>query len=301
MCTLGEGRYHRGLAALINSLQRNGYRGEIFVGWRGSLPPWATGVDANGKLKVADGTTVVFREPQSSWYLPRCKPHFLLDLLKSEGMEALAYFDTDIVVRCDWSFFSDWIANGIALCEELPIHQMPESHPHRRKWQNFAEGLGYSVLRRHRHYFNSGFVGLTADQQEFLVIWQRLQDSLAERSNFREQHRLNPLDPFNTSDQDAFNLTTMLTSFPLSILGPEGMDLTPGGFTMSHAVGSEKPWSKCFLLSTLRGRGPSVPDREFLRYADHPIRAIPQASLFVKRWIDLPLALAAKRIFTVNG
>ena len=53
VCTLFEGSYGIGLAALVNSLAAAGYKGKIYVGFRGALPYWAKDVQTRGG-RVAD-------------------------------------------------------------------------------------------------------------------------------------------------------------------------------------------------------------------------------------------------------
>ena len=40
ICSLFEGDFHFGLATLINSIVRGGFKGLFWIGCRGELPPW---------------------------------------------------------------------------------------------------------------------------------------------------------------------------------------------------------------------------------------------------------------------
>ena len=40
VCTVAEGSYFNGVAALTNSLVHAGFRGSVVVGYRGSKPTW---------------------------------------------------------------------------------------------------------------------------------------------------------------------------------------------------------------------------------------------------------------------
>ena len=62
-CSLFEGSYHIGLGGLVNSLYRNGFRGTMFAGYRGELPPWSATAslkDGMADFAVADGCNIKF-------------------------------------------------------------------------------------------------------------------------------------------------------------------------------------------------------------------------------------------------
>ena len=92
-----------------------------------------------------------------------------------------------------------------------------------------------------------------------------------------------PAFPFNKTDQDALNIAVMTAPHPVSIMGAEGMDFRPGGWTMSHAIGAEKPWRKKFVRSALAGRGPTAADRAFWKHASAPLPVYPPSTIQRRR------------------
>jgi hypothetical protein len=88
---------------------------------------------------------------------------------------------------------------------------------------------------------------------------------------------------FYAADQDSLNITAMCSETPLSELGPEGMDFIYGGWTMSHAVGSPKPWKKNFLLSWLKGRSPSLAEKAYWLNTTGPIKSHQPVRVRIKR------------------
>jgi hypothetical protein len=84
VCTQFEGDYHYGAAALINSLYKAGFRGELYAGYKGELPYWASKSkestildDTNHTLQVAEGLQVNFIKIKSSSHLTNYKPDFM--------------------------------------------------------------------------------------------------------------------------------------------------------------------------------------------------------------------------------
>jgi hypothetical protein len=302
VCTLFEGSYHFGVGALANSLYAGGYRGVIYAGYRGALPPWAAGGptrDGVAEYSPAPGLTLRFLPLATTAHLTNFKPDFMLSLWQDHcpQADALFYFDPDITVIAGWPFFESWVAAGVAVCADINP-SMPAQHPLRHAWKQFYQPHGIVFHRELDLYFNGGFIGVHRRHAEFLRCWQGLQVLMAseiggmQNVNLRDRTYL-----FHKTDQDAMNVAVMASECPISPMGQDGMDLQPGGggYVMSHAVGGQKPWKKPFLRTLFqRGWPPSRADRMYFRHVETPIRLFSAPSL-VNRRSSLLLAAALGR------
>lgn len=280
ICTLFEGEYHLGLGVLVNSLYAKGFRGIVWVGYRGALPPWVVGSKERGdftEFSPADGLTLRFIKLTTNIHLTNFKPDFMLSLWDKYCPQAksLFYFDPDITIIGRWSFFEEWVQAGVAMCADVN-GSMPANHPLRHAWKQFYLPHGITFRREPDLYFNGGFVGLRREDMEFLHCWRRLQELMnpaiggLQNVNVRDRTFL-----FCKTDQDALNIASMASECPISPMGQDGMDFQQGGggYVMSHASGIQKPWNKPFLRKLLlNGKVPSRPDKIFFRYAKFPIR-----------------------------
>jgi len=120
VCTLFEGDYHYGVGALANSLYAQGYRGILYAGYRGELPPWAAGTgvrDQAAEFTAAQGLILRFIPLATKIHLTNFKPDFMLSLWRDHCPDAqsLFYFDPDITVIGRWTFFEEWVEAGVAL------------------------------------------------------------------------------------------------------------------------------------------------------------------------------------------
>ena len=189
ICTLFEGHYHYGVAALTNSLYQNGFRGTLYAGYRGNLPKWASRAEARSvgrwkkaaKMHVASGLEIVFLPLATEYHLTNYKPDFMLELLDgpASNTDALFYLDPDICVARPWGIFEEWVSCGIALCEDVNS-PLSENHPRRAGWRRFFGKRGLSLTFKTSEYVNGGFVGLRPDDRGFLEAWREIMLGIGE-------------------------------------------------------------------------------------------------------------------------
>jgi hypothetical protein len=273
--TLFEGDHHIGAAALINSLHAAGFSGAVVCGHRGPPPPWA---DAARDLP---GIDVDFIPLETTAHLTNYKPEFLLHVATTLRPAAarLFYFDPDIILKTRWSFLEEWTTYGVALVEDVNS-PLPETHPRRGAWRRCLAARRKLVRRETPLYVNGGFIGLAREHLGFLHEWRDAMTLVGDeiggldRSMFSFAADLaSPAYPFSKTDQDALNIALMTASQPVSAMGAEAMDFRPGGWTLSHAIGPEKPWRKKFLRAALAGRAPTPADHAFWQHASAPLPA----------------------------
>ncbi|MEJ6981990.1 hypothetical protein WG906_16090 [Pedobacter sp. P351] len=286
ICTLFEKHYHFGLAGLVNSLERNNFKGDIYAGYKGSLPPWASNVKENPTLKwegsstlsLSDDVRLHFLPIKNNFHLTNYKPYFMLELFQTSGINAdsVTYFDPDIIVKCNWTFFETWMTHGVGLVHEIISNDMPGSHPIRFEWKKVIKMANKVTIRDLRSYINGGFCAVTRANIEFLNTWCDITNTAMQHFGLTADqwsHSYDRTYMFYAQDQDTLNIAAMCSQSPISEMGPEAMDFVHGGFTMSHAVGSPKPWKKKYISSALRGVGPSLTDRAYWLYANSTIKA----------------------------
>lgn len=279
VCTLYEKNYHLGVAVLINSLYKNGFRGDFFVGYRGSLPPWVTNtipnitIDWKGAVTFKPSTdlNVHFLPVETEMHFTNYKPYFMLEVWNKHIISipltrGICYFDPDIVNKGPWNFFERWIGYGVAVVHEIVYHDMPSSHPKRYQWKTISDKSGLEIINNLNSYVNAGFVGVSSENIQFIETWISLIETSVQHFNMdctKFNQSRNGYDTLKGADQDLLNLSLMCTTCPISEYGPEGMDFRPGGWLMSHATGAPKPWNNNYLLQWLKGIKPSIQNKVY--------------------------------------
>jgi hypothetical protein len=273
LCTIFESHYYYGVAALTNSLYLQGYRGEIFAGYRGELPKKFPETKINTTLQwpgartleVGKDLALHFLPIETEYHLTNYKPDFMLRLWDgpAKNSQRMFYFDPDIILSVPWSFIESWSDFGVALCEDVNS-PLSEFHPRRMAWRKYFGGLGFLLQYKDPIYSNGGFVGLTESNREFLELWKQLQEAIApvigglNRSSFSGEGQLSGSQshdyaPFSRTDQDALNAAVEAWRGSVSLVGKAGMAFGQGTPLMPHAIGAPKPWHWKPILQALKG------------------------------------------------
>jgi hypothetical protein len=268
LTTLAENDYFFGVSALINSVVRHGtYVDKIVIGYRGGLPEWLPALykTKNGQaFKVNSGLEVELVVLDGSLHMVHEKPKWFkhLTYILEPDADEYFFFDSDIIIINRMSFYGEWVKNGVALCEDINYY-ISNDNPIRKQWANLATSDGYIIRRELNAYYNSGFLGWTKDTVNFIDDWENCFSILARYSGDMKKFRVH--DRSNvvlSANQDSLNLAAMISTAPISTIGPEAMGFRNGFPLMSHPIG-HKPWRRKFLQAFLSGHSPRAADLYF--------------------------------------
>jgi len=289
VCTLFEGNYHYGVAALVNSLCVNGFEGIIYAGYRGDRPMWA--IQATDStvdrwrhattLHVTEKVSVIFLPLDTDYHLTNYKPDFMLDLIAGLAGEetSLFYLDPDIVINEHWKYFTEWVSCGVALCEDVNS-PLAENHPRRTGWRRFYASKQMYLSFKSDRYVNGGCVGTHPTHKSFLETWKECQEMVSQTVGGSSAAKISGgqalsykgfANCFDSTDQDALNAAVECTKIPCSILGQEAMGFKTGRAILPHALGPNKPWERSYFLFALKGSPPRSVDKLYWQYASGPI------------------------------
>jgi hypothetical protein len=278
-CVLAEGDYFHGVAALINSLVRNGFTGTVLVGHRGPLPAWASG-------PLPDEAEIRFVEVARGWHLTNLKARFLIEALTVHCPQAARawHFDADVVVMGPWQHFPRWAEAGLLAALDAADTFMPPQHAYRDAWRALAARAGFAC-REVTGYVNAGFLGVPRAHLDFLHAWEALLRRREAEGMDMARLRVAEAPPeFARADQDILNAALMASDAPYRLLGVEALGHFPFAHLLGHMMMFEKPWRRNHIKDALKGFQPDHPERAFWRYAEGPIRSFTAAEWRRKTW-----------------
>ena len=316
VCTLFEGDYHYGVAALLHSLHNQGFKGRMFAGYRGALPDWARPAQpvelpmwpGASVLKVAPDCTRYFLPMTTSAHFTNIKPDFMLDLFAEQALSLgrLLYLDPDICLVRPWQFVGDWLSCGVTLCEDVNS-PLSASHPRRIGWQRYFAQYNINLRPSPTDaYVNGGCVGVSRSQLQFLENWKLLGHHMAEAigglgvaklTNGQSFSQKGFADCFDCSDQDVLNAAiTMTDGVQCSILPKSAMGFARGDHVLLHALGPRKPWRRRYVREALAAWSPTAADKAFWKSIEGPLNAMPAARVASRRW-QLNMATLIARFY----
>ncbi len=301
ICTLYEGDYHFGLAALANSLYASGFIGDLWVGTRGGRPPWLAG-DPTDSLELSNGMHLKFISIDTPFHFSHFKPQFMAQVLAQDlGADRVAYIDPDIVIKAGWGFFDDWTSRGIALVGDF-YEAISEDHLYRHHWRDFAVARQQKRVRKLDRYYNGGFVSIRRCDQDFLSVWENLIAGLPNLG--LPIDKLLPatnLHPYQFTDQDLLNASLECGDWELATLQPSAMDLRGQvGQVMCHMTPGAKPWRCGYFLGPRRFRERSHACRQYWNHVNGPIHPYTSGELALRK-LDQKLAALFGKIYAVPG
>lgn len=309
ICTLFERHFHRGLVGLINSLHKNGYRGDIYAGYLGALPSWAK-INENSIFEdraietfiVDENIKVHFIPLKTDYHLTNYKPDFMKWVLNGPAKDAenIFYFDTDIVINYSWNFFEEWVSYGVALCTDINS-PLDLNHPRRMAWSRYFTNFDITLNFTKTAYANGGFVGLSRKDAGFISNWIMVQEHISPLigglqwssitgKRFSSTEHLAEYFAFKIPDQDALNITIGTWAGVVTFVGKEGMGFEQGPALMFHALGASKPWRMNYLKRMLLGFRPRKADKSYWDSVSNPIELYSKRTVF---WKKLMLNLAS--------
>ncbi len=302
LCTLYEGHYHYGVAALANSLLSAGFAGDLFVGFRGPLPEWAVQHPgwngATGALELSDRFRLRFMPQSTSIFFTYYKAHFMREVMQvhSPDADTVAYIDPDIVLKCAWQDVEAWFRGGIGLIEDVNWN-LPARHPKRLMWSSWFAEKGVHDVKPLERYYNAGFLSVPREHAAFLDLLDRLCMMVLDYNDGLQHIKAGSAGKlFHSTDQDAMNFALGVYQAPLNTAGCEAMDFTGGGFYFSHAIGYWKPWLGRHVRLALRGWPPSNATKAYYQHANSPIQVF-SAAKFALRRLSLGAASAMGRVY----
>ena len=268
--TLVERDYVKGALVLFNSLLRNGFDGRFVIGFRClNNMPFNVIRQLQDKKLCTDWVEI-----DTETHFTNYKPKFMLDILNSfPECSKITYIDPDIVINSPFSWIASWCDIGPAVCADVNW-MMPAQHPTRMRWQELTR---LKINHQLDYYFNAGFISLKRNDSNFLALWQDLllrwgdyNIPLNAKGDIGKCRKDGRWFPFMAPDQDTLNIALMGWPGSVITLGPDVMGFTAFG-EIPHAVGSNKPWQRNFLLEAIKGNPPRYVDKVFWSYADEPL------------------------------
>jgi hypothetical protein len=293
-----DGHYNLGAAALINSLVKADFKGLIYIGYRGMLPTWVKQLKfiGNNHFYVTENILIHFKQVDTDMQLGYYKPFFIKEAFNIyKNTNKFYFFDVDITVRAPWSFFSEWLENGLCLCLDNSFPFLHHSHPWRKLWRQLAPE-NVNVFNNLSYYFNSGFIGISRASIDVIDKWIYYTEKYIVIGGDTNRFIKDKID-YIKGDQDLFNAAiTCSPDIEISIIGKDGMGFEMPAYLMLHAIGYYKPWNNRFVKQLfLSGHKPNISDKFFFLNCKYPIQIFSNYTYQTKKF-DMFMASLFGRI-----